>query len=80
MLPLGSLCYVLFCVSRYGWGFGNFMKEANEGAGLKVKKWMRPHMTYVIPVVIIALFVIGILDFPFADNFKLIDIIKEIIK
>ena len=80
MLPLGSLCYVLFCVSRYGWGFDKFMNEANEGTGLKVKKWMKPYMTYVIPVVIIALFIIGILDFEFADNFKLINVIKELVK
>lgn len=72
MLPLGALCYVLFCVSRFGWGFDNFMKEANEGQGLKIKKWMRPYMTYVIPAVIVALFIIGILNFEFADNFKLI--------
>ena len=77
MLPLGSLCYVLFCVSRYGWGFDSFAKEANEGAGFKVKKWMRGYMTYVIPAVITALFVIGIIDFEFADNFKLINLLRR---
>ncbi|MBR5452437.1 MAG: sodium-dependent transporter, partial [Clostridia bacterium] len=53
MLPLGALCYVLFCVSRKGWGFDNFLEEANTGKGLKLKKWMRPYLTYVIPVVIV---------------------------
>ena len=70
-LPLGALCYVLFCVSKMGWGFDNFMAEANQGKGLKLKKWMRPYMTYVLPAVIVALFVIGILNFSFADDFTL---------
>jgi len=70
-LPLGALCYVLFCVSKKGWGFDNFMKEASAGKGLKIKRWMRPYMTYVLPVIIICLFVVGILTFEFADNFTI---------
>lgn len=61
ILPLGSLIYVLFCVSRYGWGWDKFIAEANEGAGLKVAKWMRPYMTYVLPIIILILFFMGIL-------------------
>lgn len=61
ILPLGSLIYVLFCVSRYGWGWDKFIAEANEGAGLKVVKWMRPYMTYVLPIIILILFFMGIL-------------------
>lgn len=60
LLPLGSLIYVLFCVSRYGWGWDKFLAEANEGTGLKVAKWMRPYMTYVIPVLVLVIFLIGI--------------------
>lgn len=60
LLPLGSLIYVLFCVTRYGWGWDNFVAEANEGKGLKVAKWMRPYVTFVIPVLIFAIFLIGI--------------------
>ncbi|MBQ6824000.1 MAG: sodium-dependent transporter [Clostridia bacterium] len=71
LLPLGALCYVLFCVSKKGWGFENFMAEANTGKGLKIQKWMRGYMTYVIPVAIILLFFIGILTFEFADNFTI---------
>ena len=70
-LPLGALCYVLFCVSKKGWGFDNFIAEANAGKGLKVQKWMRPYMTYVLPVVIIGLFIIGIMTFSFADGFTI---------
>ncbi len=61
LLPLGSLIYVLFCVTRYGWGWDKFVAEANEGKGLKVAKWMRPYMTYVIPVLILIIFFMGIL-------------------
>ena len=60
LLPLGSLVYVLFCVSRYGWGWDKFVAEANEGTGLKVARWMRPYMTYVLPVLVIILFLVGI--------------------
>lgn len=68
-LPLGSLCYLLFCVTKKGWGFDNFLAEANAGKGLKLGRWIRPYMTYVLPLVIAALFVIGIATFPFADDF-----------
>ena len=61
LLPLGSLTYVLFCVTRYGWGWNKFVAEANEGAGLKVANWMRPFMTFVIPVLILIIFLVGIL-------------------
>lgn len=61
LLPLGSLIYVLFCVTRYGWGWDKFVAEANEGKGLKVAKWMRPYVTFVIPALIIIIFLVGIL-------------------
>ena len=61
LLPLGSLTMVLFCVNkRYGWGWKNFTAEANAGKGLKVQNWMRGYMTFVLPVIIIILFVVGI--------------------
>ena len=63
LLPLGSLMFVLFCVSRYGWGWDKFVTEANEGRGLKVARWMRPYMTYVLPVLVLALFVVGMVQF-----------------
>jgi len=60
LLPLGALIYVLFCTSRYGWGFKKFQKEANLGKGLKVKSWMKFYMSYILPVVVLLLFVAGI--------------------
>ena len=61
ILPLGSLLFVLFCTTRYGWGWKNFTAEANEGKGLKVANWMRGYMTFVLPVVLIVIFLVGIL-------------------
>ena len=70
-LPLGSLCYVLFCVSKKGWGFDNFFSEANTGKGMKLRKWMKPYFTYVLPAAIIVIFLIGIVTFEFSDNFTI---------
>lgn len=61
-LPLGSLVYLLFCVSRYGWGWNNFKKEANTGKGLKIHDWMRIYLTYVLPIIVIFIFCFGIYD------------------
>lgn len=63
LLPLGSLLFILFCTTRYGWGWEKFMREANEGKGLKVAKWMRPYMTYVLPVMVAVIFVVGLVNF-----------------
>lgn len=63
LLPVGSLIFILFCVSRYGWGWEKFMAEANEGNGLKVARWMRPYMTYVLPVIVAIIFVVGLVTF-----------------
>ena len=61
MLPLGSLAFVLFCTTRYGWGWKNFVAEANTGKGLKIQNWMRIYMTYVLPLLIIGVFVINVI-------------------
>ena len=64
LLPLGSLVLTLFCCNkRYGWGWDAFKAEANEGKGLKVKEWMRPLFTYVIPAAIILLYIYGRVTF-----------------
>ncbi len=62
ILPIGSLIFVLYCTRKNGWGFGNFFNEANLGKGMKVRPWMRGYMTYVLPCVIMILFVIGIIS------------------
>ena len=61
LLPLGALVFVLFCTRRSGWGWENFKKEANEGDGLKVHDWMRPYITWILPVLIIVVFIMGLI-------------------
>ena len=63
LLPLGSLLYVVFCVSRKGWGWDNFVAEANAGKGLKVKAWMKPIFRYLVPVAIIFIYIYGMVTF-----------------
>lgn len=62
-LPLGSLAYLIFCTCRYGWGFDNFIKEANTGRGIKFPKWTRVYLKYVLPCVIIFIFIQGYYSF-----------------
>ena len=65
LLPLGSLCVALFCCNkRFGWGWDNFVAEANTGKGWKVKNWMKPIFCYVVPVAIIVIYVMGLISFP----------------
>ena len=65
-LPLGSLIYLLFCVTRYGWGWKNFKAEANTGNGLKMHDWMRVYLTYLLPLIVLFIFAFGIYDKFFA--------------
>ena len=60
ILPVGSLIFVLFCISKRGWGWDNFVAEANKGKGIKVKSWMRGYMTYVLPVLVIVFILLGL--------------------
>lgn len=62
ILPLGSLVYLLFCTSRYGWGFKNFTDEADLGQGLKFPKWARVYVSYVLPIIVLFIFVMGYKD------------------
>ncbi len=61
LLPLGSLFYVLFCTLRYGWGWDHYFAEVNEGEGLKLAKWLRPYLSYVLPIIIIFIFIISVI-------------------
>ena len=60
LLPVGSLLYVVFCTTRYGWGWNGFVAEANTGKGMKVQKWMRFYFTYILPIIIAVLFLVGL--------------------
>ena len=59
LLPLGSMVYVLFCVTRYGWGWDNFTAEANTGQGIRFPRSMRRYLTFVLPAAILVIFVQG---------------------
>lgn len=63
VLPLGSICYVLFCTTKKGWGWDNFVAEANAGKGLKVQNWMRPICAYFVPVAVAGLYIYGLVTF-----------------
>ena len=64
LLPLGSMLFVIFCVSKkHGWGWENFMAEANSGRGMKVKQWMKPLFAVVVPIIIAVVFIFGMLNF-----------------
>ncbi len=62
LLPLGSLVYLLFCVTRYGWGWDNFIAEADAGKGLKFPRILRGYVTYILPLIVLFVFVQGYLD------------------
>ncbi len=59
LLPLGSLLFLLFCTQRWGWGWNDFLKECNTGQGLRFPAWLRVYLTYVLPLIILALFAHG---------------------
>ncbi|MBQ3575255.1 MAG: sodium-dependent transporter, partial [Clostridia bacterium] len=64
LLPLGSLLIAVFCCyKKIGWGWDNFVAEANAGKGLKVKNWMKPLFMYVVPIVVIGLYIYGLFTF-----------------
>ncbi len=61
VLPGGSLLFVLFCTTKYGWGFDNYLKEVNIGEGIKLPCWIRPYFKYVLPVMIFGILVRGLI-------------------
>ncbi|MBE6760877.1 MAG: sodium-dependent transporter [Ruminococcaceae bacterium] len=59
LLPLGCLVYLFFCTRKKGWGFKNFQEEANTGKGIKFPNWMRVYVSYILPVIVLAVFILG---------------------
>ncbi|MDO4840926.1 MAG: sodium-dependent transporter, partial [Desulfovibrionaceae bacterium] len=62
VLPLGSLCMLIYCTSRYGWGWKNFVTETDKGKGPKFPHWARFYLTWILPIVILVLFINGYID------------------
>lgn len=63
ILPLGSVVFILFCVSKNGFGWDKFTVEANMGKGLKIKNWMKVYYTYILPAIVIVIFLAGIVNY-----------------
>ena len=62
ILPLGSLIFVLFCVNKNGWGFDNFIRETNEGKGISFPASVKGYMNYVLPAIIVVVYLKGYYD------------------
>lgn len=62
LLPLGSLGYVLFCTRKNGWGWMNFLTEVNEGKGVRFPGWLENYMAYILPLIIIVIYLKGYYD------------------
>ena len=61
LLPVGSLIYLLFCVTRWGWGFDKYLEEANTGSGIKMPRWLKPYFQFVVPILIVVILLGGLL-------------------
>ena len=61
LLPTGALIFLLFCITKYGWGYDKYMQEANTGAGMKLKKWVKPYFQFVLPILILVILVNGLI-------------------
>ncbi len=62
VLPIGSVIFCIFCTRKSGWGWDNFVKEANTGKGIKVQRWARFYLTYILPALFFIVFVMGLAD------------------
>jgi len=62
LLPLGALIYCLFCVYKSGWGWDKFIAEANTGSGIKFPTALKPYFAYIVPIIIVIIFIMGYID------------------
>lgn len=62
LLPAGSLIYLLFCVTKWGWGFDKYLEEANTGKGVKMSRRLKPYFQFVLPILILVILVQGLLS------------------
>ncbi len=61
LLPLGALIFLLFCTTKYGWGFDEYLEEVNTGEGMKLKKWVKPYFKYILPLLILVILISGLI-------------------
>lgn len=61
LLPIGSLVYLLFCVTKWGWGFDNYLEEANAGKGIKIARRLKTYFQFILPILILFILIQGLL-------------------
>ena len=61
LLPLGSLIFCLFCVTKFGWGFDKYLAETNKGDGIKMPMWLKPYFKFVLPILVLIIVVMGLI-------------------
>lgn len=61
LLPLGSLIYLLFCVTKWGWGYDKYLAEANAGTGMKMPRWLKPCFQFILPILVLVILIQGLL-------------------
>ncbi len=61
LLPLGSLVYLMFCVSKWGWGWENYLSESNAGSGMKMPRFLKPYFQFILPILILVILIQGLI-------------------
>lgn len=61
LLPTGAIVYLLFCVTKWGWGFDKYLAECNEGKGMKMPKWLKPYFQFILPILIFVILIRGLI-------------------
>ena len=61
LLPIGALVYLLFCVTKWGWGFDKYMLECNDGKGMRMPLWLKPYFQFVLPILIVIILITGLI-------------------
>ncbi|MFQ8738614.1 MAG: hypothetical protein ACLSAH_23570 [Bilophila wadsworthia] len=62
LLPFGALLFLSFCCHRWGWGWNNFIAETDQGQGARFPHWLKPYLQYILPCVLVFLFIQGYVD------------------
>lgn len=66
LLPLGSMVFLLFCMSKKGWGWSNFLAEVNAGKGMRFPEVIKPYLKFVLPLIVLIVFVFGYINMFFS--------------
>ncbi len=61
LLPIGSLIFLIFCTTKFGWGFDKYYEECNAGRGIRFAKWLKPYFQFVLPILILIIIIQGLI-------------------